>query len=84
MFWKDESLDSSRRFVRLMTTIWLPFTVVWLIVALWLGLQSMWWLMAPPGLLLVLIGWIREPGRVLQAIVAGVIFLAASYWLFGR
>jgi hypothetical protein len=48
----------------------------------WLGLTSIWWLMAPPGLVFILIGWLREPGRQLQAVIAGVAFLALGYWLF--
>jgi hypothetical protein len=84
MFGQGDSPETSRRFVRMVVTILLPFTVVWLIVALWLGLQSIWWLMAPPGLLFVLIGWMREPGHAFQAIVTGVLFLAVGYWVFGR
>lgn len=84
MFGQDDSPEVSRRFVRLATMIWLPFTVVWLIIASWFGLTTVWWVMAPPMLVFVLIGWLREPGRVLQAIVAGVAFLALGYWLFAR
>jgi hypothetical protein len=83
MFGMMDSPDTSRRFLRGVVTILLPVTVVWLIVAWWLGLQSMWWLAAPPMLLFVLIGWMREPGRGLQAILAGVVFLVIGYWLFG-
>lgn len=82
-FGASDSPETSRRFVRMMLTIFLPFTVVWAIVAWWLGLTSVWWLMTPPGVVFILIGWMREPGRGLQAVIAGVAFLVIGYWLFG-
>jgi hypothetical protein len=83
-FGEGDSPEVSRRFVRMMLTIFLPFTAVWVVVAWWLGLTSMWWLMTPPGLVLILIGWMREPGREVQALIAGVAFLVLGYWLFAR
>lgn len=83
-FGANDSPETSRRFVRMTLTIFLPFTAAWLMIAWWLGLTSIWWLMAPPGLVFILIGWMREPGRQLQALIAGVAFLALGYWLFAR
>ena len=83
-FGASDSPETSRRFVRMMLTIFLPFTAVWVIVAWWLGLTSIWWLMTPPGLVFILIGWMREPGREVHAVIAGVAFLLLGYWFFGR
>lgn len=82
MSWQIQSGGFNPRHMRLLVRVWLPVSAAWLVLATVLGLEGAWLLMGPPMLLFVLIGWLREPGRLVQALAAAFAFLAIGYWWF--
>ena len=81
----DQNPESTARRNRVLLRIWLPLTAVWILGALFLGVREVWWLMGPPGLMLVVLGWwAHDPKKPFMAIAMGVVFAVLGYLLFVR
>ena len=81
----DQNPESTARRNRVLLRIWLPLTAVWILGALFLGVREVWWLMGPPVLMLVVLGWwAHDPKKPFMAIAMGVVFAVLGYLLFVR
>jgi hypothetical protein len=85
MLSQDQNPESAARRNRVLIRIWLPLAAVWILGAWFLGAREVWWLMGPPGLMLVVLSWwAHDPKKPLVAIAMGAVFIALGYLLFAR
>jgi len=85
MLLQDQNPESAARRNRVLIRIWLPLAAVWILGAWLLGVREVWWLMGPPGLMFVVLGWwAHDPKKPLMAIAMGGVFIALGYLLFAR